>query len=158
MLDAIQVGKGPWANEVSGIVRIGQTMTLVLAIKDEENKFDMMVRNCIAHDGNRAPIELVDSSGCVTRPKLMSRFTKVKNFGSSASVLSFAHFQAFKFPDSTEVHIQCTVQICRQQCEDQCSIHRRKRQAGKGEVREIGLNSVLQVVAVEDLTFHHLRT
>ncbi|GFY59954.1 ZP domain-containing protein [Trichonephila inaurata madagascariensis] len=149
----IQVGKGPWANEVSGIVRIGQTMTLVLAIKDEENKFDMMVRNCIAHDGNRAPIELVDSSGCVTRPKLMSRFTKVKNFGSSASVLSFAHFQAFKFPDSTEVHIQCTVQICRQQCEDQCSIHRRKRQAGKGEVREIGLNSVLQVVAAEDLTF-----
>lgn len=153
----IQVGKGPWANEVSGIVRIGQTMTLVLAIKDEENKFDMMVRNCIAHDGNRAPIELVDSSGCVTRPKLMSRFTKVKNFGSSASVLSFAHFQAFKFPDSTEVHIQCTVQICRQQCEDQCSINRRKRQAlegeGVGEVREIGLNSVLQVVAVEDLTF-----
>ncbi|GIY24572.1 hypothetical protein CEXT_271541 [Caerostris extrusa] len=58
MLDAINVGKGPWANEVSGIVRIGQTMTLVLAIKDEENKFDMMVRNCIAHDGNRAPIEL----------------------------------------------------------------------------------------------------
>ncbi|XP_055942183.1 uncharacterized protein LOC129972179 [Argiope bruennichi] len=149
----IQVGKGPWANEVSGIVRIGQTMTLVLAIKDEENKFDMMVRNCIAHDGNRAPIELVDSSGCVTRPKLMSRFTKVKNFGSSASVLSFAHFQAFKFPDSTEVHIQCTVQICRQQCEDQCSIHRRKRQIGKGEVREIGLNGILQVVAVDDLTF-----
>ncbi|XP_015922589.1 uncharacterized protein [Parasteatoda tepidariorum] len=152
----IQVGKGPWANEVAGIVRIGQTMTLVLAIKDDESKFDMMVRNCIAHDGNRAPIELVDSSGCITRPKLMSRFTKVKNFGSSASVLSFAHFQAFKFPDSTEVHIQCTVQICRHQCEEQCSIHRRrKRQAivGKGEVREIGLNSILQVVAVEDLTF-----
>lgn len=150
----IQVGKGPWANEVSGIVRIGQTMTLVLAIKDDESKFDMMVRNCIAHDGNRAPIELVDSSGCVTRPKLMSRFTKVKNFGSSASVLSFAHFQAFKFPDSTEVHIQCTVQICRHQCDDQCSVHRKKREAeGRGEVREIGLNGMLQVVAVEDLTF-----
>ncbi|KFM73851.1 hypothetical protein X975_00899, partial [Stegodyphus mimosarum] len=83
----------------------------------------------------------------------MSRFTKVKNFGSSASVLSFAHFQAFKFPDSTEVHIQCTVQICRHQCEDQCTVHRRKREAGKGEVREIGLNSILQVVAMEDLTF-----
>ncbi|XP_074596088.1 uncharacterized protein LOC141851266 [Brevipalpus obovatus] len=117
----IQVGKGPWASEVAGIVKIGQTMTMVLAIKDEENKFDMLVRNCIAHDGKRAPIELVDSQGCIVRPKLMSRFTKIKNFGSSATVLSYAHFQAFKFPDSMEVHFQCTIQICRFQCPEQCT-------------------------------------
>jgi hypothetical protein len=28
-----QVGKGPWSSEVSGIVKIGQTMTMVLGIK-----------------------------------------------------------------------------------------------------------------------------
>jgi hypothetical protein len=106
---------------VAGIVKIGQTMTMVLAIKDEENKFDMLVRNCFAHDGKRGPIELVDKSGCITRPKLMSRFTKIKNFGSSATVLSYAHFQAFKFPDSMEVHFQCTIQICRHQCPEQCA-------------------------------------
>ncbi|XP_066146651.1 uncharacterized protein dy [Euwallacea fornicatus] len=117
----IQVGKGPWASEVSGLVKIGQTMTMVLAIKDDDNKFDMLVRNCMAHDGKRAPIQLVDQKGCVTRPKLVSRFTKIKNFGASASVLSYAHFQAFKFPDSMEVHFQCTIQICRYQCPDQCS-------------------------------------
>ncbi|KAG9509988.1 hypothetical protein GZH46_01481 [Fragariocoptes setiger] len=117
----IQVGKGPWASEVAGIVKIGQTMTMVLAIKDEENKFDMLVRNCFAHDGKRGPIELVDKNGCITRPKLMSRFTKIKNFGSSATVLSYAHFQAFKFPDSMEVHFQCTIQICRHQCPEQCN-------------------------------------
>ena len=39
-----QVGKGPYASEVSGIVKIGQTMTMVLGVKDDENKFDMMVR------------------------------------------------------------------------------------------------------------------
>lgn len=117
----IQVGKGPWASEVSGLVKIGQTMTMVLAIKDDDGKFDMLVRNCMAHDGKRAPIQLVDQKGCVTRPKLMSRFTKIKNFGSSASVLSYAHFQAFKFPDSMEVHFQCTIQICRNQCPDQCA-------------------------------------
>ncbi|XP_036232080.2 uncharacterized protein dy [Bactrocera oleae] len=117
----IQVGKGPWASEVSGLVKIGQTMTMVLAIKDDDSKFDMLVRNCVAHDGKRAPIQLVDQRGCVTRPKLMSRFTKIKNFGASASVLSYAHFQAFKFPDSMEVHFQCTIQICRYQCPDQCS-------------------------------------
>lgn len=117
----IQVGKGPWASEVSGLVKIGQTMTMVLAIKDDDSKFDMLVRNCMAHDGKRAPIQLVDQKGCITRPKLMSRFTKIKNFGASASVLSYAHFQAFKFPDSMEVHFQCTIQICRYQCPDQCS-------------------------------------
>lgn len=116
----IQVGKGPWASEVSGLVKIGQTMTMVLAIKDDDQKFDMLVRNCMAHDGKRAPIQLVDQKGCVTRPKLMSKFTKIKNFGASASVLSYAHFQAFKFPDSMEVHFQCTIQICRYQCPEQC--------------------------------------
>lgn len=112
----IQVGKGPWASEVSGIVKIGQTMTMVLAIKDDENKFDMMVRNCVAHDGKRAPIQLVDQNGCVTRPKIMGRFEKIKNFGSSASVVSYAYFQAFKFPDSMNVHFQCVIQVCRYQC------------------------------------------
>jgi hypothetical protein len=119
----IQVGKGPWASEVSGLVKIGQTMTMVLAIKDGDAKFDMLVRNCMAHDGKRAPIQLVDQRGCVTRPKIMSKFVKIKNFGSTASVLSYAHFQAFKFPDSMEVHFQCTIQICRYQCPDQCSDH-----------------------------------
>ena len=34
-------------------MKIGQTMTMVLGVKDDENKFDMMVRNCVAHDGSR---------------------------------------------------------------------------------------------------------
>ncbi|XP_023221838.1 uncharacterized protein LOC111623483 [Centruroides sculpturatus] len=112
----IQVGKGPWANEVSGIVKIGQTMTMVLAIKDDEKKFDMLVRNCIAHDGHRQPIQLVDEYGCVVRPKIMSPFQKIKNFGEAASVMSYAYFQAFKFPDSMNVHFQCVIQVCRREC------------------------------------------
>ena len=107
----IQVGKGPQASEVTGIVKIGQTMTMVLGVKDDENKFDMMVRNCVAHDGQRAPIQLVDERGCVSRPKIMSPFKKVKNFDATANVLAFAYFQAFKFPDSMNVHFQCVVQV-----------------------------------------------
>ena len=71
----------------------------------------MMVRNCVAHDGQRAPIQLVDERGCVTRPKIMSPFKKVKNFDATANVLAFAYFQAFKFPDSMNVHFQCVVQV-----------------------------------------------
>ncbi|XP_043214198.1 collagen alpha-1(X) chain-like [Amphibalanus amphitrite] len=174
----IQVGKGPWASEVSGLVKIGQTMTMVLAIKDDDNKFDMLVRNCVAHDGHRAPIQLVDQAGCITRPKLMSKFTKIKNFGASASVLSYAHFQAFKFPDSMEVHFQCTVQICRYQCPEQCvqgggiapGIEprpanaydappadgydgSRKKRSTPEEARDVGINRVIQVVSTRDLAF-----
>jgi len=117
----IQVGKGPYASEVSGIVKIGQTMTMVLGVKDDESKFDMMVRNCVAHDGQRAPIQLVDEKGCVVREKIMSPFKKLKNFDATANVLSYAYFQAFKFPDSMNVHFQCVVQVCRNSCpEPQC--------------------------------------
>ncbi|XP_076333547.1 uncharacterized protein LOC143237814 [Tachypleus tridentatus] len=171
----IQVGKGPWASEVAGIVKIGQTMTMVLAIKDDENKFDMLVRNCVAHDGKRAPIELVDSRGCIVRPKLMSRFTKIKNFGSSASVLSYAHFQAFKFPDSMDVHFQCTIQICRYECPEHCFypvdaniFHgqkplpgylpvgrpREERDVRFDEMTEVGLNKTIRVISTGDLAFN----
>merc|ERR1719400_1155541 len=51
----------------------------------------------------------------------MSPFKKVKNFDSTANVLSYAYFQAFKFPDSMNVHFQCVVQVCRSSCpEPQC--------------------------------------
>lgn len=112
----IQVGKGPWSSEVAGIVKIGQTMTMVLAIKDDENRFDMLVRNCVAHDGKHQPIQLVDEYGCVARPKIMAKFQKVRNFGPAATVVSYAHFQAFKFPDSMSVHFQCVIQVCRYEC------------------------------------------
>ena len=48
----------------------------------------------------------------------MSKFQKIKNFGSSATVVSYAYFQAFKFPDSMNVHFQCVIQVCRYNCPD----------------------------------------
>ena len=35
----IQVGKGPWSSEVSGIVKIGQTMTMVMGIKVRYSRY-----------------------------------------------------------------------------------------------------------------------
>uniref|UniRef100_T1KMS9 ZP domain-containing protein n=1 Tax=Tetranychus urticae TaxID=32264 RepID=T1KMS9_TETUR len=86
----IQAGKGPFNSEATGLVKIGQTMTMVLAIKDDDGKFDMLVRNCVAHDGHHRPIQLVDEYGCITRPRIMSKFKKIKNFGYSASVASYS--------------------------------------------------------------------
>ena len=66
----------------------------------------------MAHDGSRAPIQLVDEKGCVPqeRQKIMSPFRKVKNFDATANVLSYAYFQVNSsilnegHPDSTYYH------------------------------------------------------
>lgn len=55
--------------------------------------FFCQVRNCVAHDGKKSPIQLVDHRGCVVRPKIMSPFRKVKNFDETANVLAYAYFQ-----------------------------------------------------------------
>ena len=71
------------------------------------------VRNCVAHDGSRAPIQLVDEKGCVSRPKIMSPFRKVKNFDTTANVLSYAYFQVIRIKNishlkPTKIILQCS--------------------------------------------------
>ncbi|KOB77002.1 Uncharacterized protein OBRU01_04770 [Operophtera brumata] len=55
-LDVVQLdfraGKGPWAAPVSGIVPLGSTLTLVVAINDYRGEFDMRVKSCAASDGS----------------------------------------------------------------------------------------------------------
>ena len=116
----IQEGKGPWAREVNRIVPVGQPMTIVVSINDFNGQFDMRVKSCFAHDGIKPPIHLTDEHGCVLRPKMLSAFNKLKDPNGKATVISYSHFYAFKFPDSMNVQIQCTVEVCRHGCPDAC--------------------------------------
>ncbi|CAG9865439.1 unnamed protein product [Phyllotreta striolata] len=116
----IQHGKGPWAPPVSGIVPLGSTLTLVVAINDYRGEFDMRVKSCVASDGGGHVIRLSDESGCVLRPKMISRFLKARGADERASVITYAFFHAFKFPDALSVHIKCKVEICRHGCLDHC--------------------------------------
>lgn len=115
----IQHGKGPWAPPVSGIVPLGSTLTLVVAINDNR-EFDMRVKSCAASDGGGHVIHLSDEFGCVLRPKMISRFLKARIADERASVITYAFFHAFKFPDALSVHIKCKVEICRHGCLDHC--------------------------------------
>ncbi|XP_028968816.1 uncharacterized protein LOC100903585 [Galendromus occidentalis] len=117
----IQEGKGPWARQVSSIVPLGSPLTMVVAIADDNNEFDMRVKSCWAHDGVRPPLHLTDEDGCVLRPKMLTPFLKVKDTqGGRASIVSYSHFYAFKFPDTIEVQMQCVVEICRNGCPKDC--------------------------------------
>ena len=94
-------------------MRISEYLTLAIGIQDQTKKFDMRVINCFATDGVRPAIQLVDEYGSVTRPKIMSDIAKVTNYGDQASLVSYAYFQAFKFLDSVDVHLECSVKICK---------------------------------------------
>ncbi|VEN63034.1 unnamed protein product [Callosobruchus maculatus] len=106
----IQHGKGPWAPPVSGIVPLGSTLTLVVAINDYRGEFDMRVKSCAASDGGGHVIQLSDEFGCVLRPKMISRFLKARQADERATVITYAFFHAFKFPDALSVHIKCKLQ------------------------------------------------
>jgi len=116
----IQHGKGPWANPVTGIVPLGTTLTMVIGINDKQGEFDMRVKSCSANTENSRPIQLSDEHGCVLRPKMISKFMKIAGADTRATVVTYAFFHAFKFPDSMAVHIRCKVEICRYGCPDHC--------------------------------------
>lgn len=83
----------------------------------------MRVKSCIASDGAGHIIKLSDEFGCVLRPKMISRFLKARAPDERATVLTYAFFHAFKFPDALSVHIKCKVEICRHGCLDHCQVH-----------------------------------
>ncbi|CAG5054935.1 unnamed protein product [Parnassius apollo] len=114
----IQTGKGPFAPEANGLVKIGETMTLVVSVTGDAG-FDIFVRECIARDsGNRHVVPLTDSNGCVLKPKLFGAFQKTRDTGNTgASIIAYAYFNAFKFPDEMDLIIQCEVELCKTNCE-----------------------------------------
>lgn len=83
----------------------------------------MRVKSCAASDGGGHIIQLSDEYGCVLRPKMISRFLKARAADERASVITYAFFHAFKFPDALSVHIKCKVEICRHGCLDHCQEH-----------------------------------
>lgn len=82
----------------------------------------MRVKSCAASDGAGHVIKLTDEFGCVLRPKMISRFLKARAPNEKATVITYAFFHAFKFPDALSVHIKCKVEICRHGCLDHCQL------------------------------------
>lgn len=71
-------------------------MTLVVTV-DGDAAFDILVRNCMATDGNPNSgniIQLTDEQGCITKPKLFGNFQMMKNPDPNRpSVVAYAYFK-----------------------------------------------------------------
>ncbi|XP_068970431.1 uncharacterized protein [Bombus flavifrons] len=114
----IQVGRGPFAPTADGLVKIGETMTLVVSVEGDP-AFDLQVRDCIARDESSTnTLQLTDEMGCILKPKLFGAFQKTNDTGNTgASIIAYAYFQAFKFPDVMDLFIECNVELCKTDCE-----------------------------------------
>ncbi|XP_077254633.1 uncharacterized protein LOC143893292 [Temnothorax americanus] len=114
----IQIGKGPFAPAADGLVKIGETMTLVVSVEGDPG-FDLQVRDCLARDeASTNMLQLTDERGCILKPKLFGAFQKTKDTGNTgASIIGYAFFQAFKFPDVMDLYIECNIELCKTNCE-----------------------------------------
>lgn len=115
----VQIGRGPFAPSASGMVKIGELMTMVVAVEGPDH-IDLLVRECVAHDGTqRNPYQLTDENGCVlgSKKKVLGSWQKTRDTGNAQiPVVAYAHFQAFKFPDKNDVYIECEVDLCKNNC------------------------------------------
>ncbi|CAG9792835.1 unnamed protein product [Diatraea saccharalis] len=157
----IQIGRGPFAQEANGLVKIGETMTLVVSVTGDAG-FDIFVRECVARDSeSKHVVPLTDNNGCVLKPKLFGAFQKTRETGNTgASIIAYAYFNAFKFPDEMDLIIQCDVELCKTDC-DACpnpgSLEPRRR---RRDIIHVGNRTIepsttiskgLRVVFAEDL-------
>lgn len=121
----IQLGKGPFANPVDGIVKIGDEMTIVVYSKDGGADYDMLIKNCYAYDSqdleSSTKLQLSDEQGCLLKPKLMNYFLRTRNTANTgADLIAYATMYAFKFPDKMDVFLSCEVELCKGGCDNIC--------------------------------------
>ncbi|XP_059480529.1 uncharacterized protein LOC132199655 [Neocloeon triangulifer] len=122
----IQVGDNPCGSPVKDRVKIGDQLSAVIYVKDGGAQYDILVKDCYAHDTenlnarNASSVQLSDGRGCPRKEKLMGIFRKSQQTCSSgADIVAFAPISAFKFADRPDVFLTCIVELCPGGC-DQC--------------------------------------
>ncbi|XP_053946778.1 uncharacterized protein LOC128855684 isoform X2 [Anastrepha ludens] len=76
--------------------------------------YGIRVANCFAFDKKNISIPLTDDRGCPVDPDIISRFVPNPDGHSAEATLK----SMFKFPEGSEVHLQCDVIQCYGRCMD----------------------------------------
>ncbi|KAJ8963335.1 hypothetical protein NQ318_018806 [Aromia moschata] len=129
----------PTQKEVAENVKIGDPLTLVIAI-DEQDTYGIRITDCLVRDGlGWGEQRLINNEGCPTDSEIMGMF-KYSADRTKASV----HFQAHKFPYTASVYYQCNVKLCTKAddgCDawaPSCGGNRLRRQAKDQPVTDLG--------------------
>lgn len=162
----IQLGKGPFAPSANGLVKIGEVMTLVVSVTGDPG-FDIQVKDCRAKDTTgQNVVYLTDEKGCILKPKLFGAFQKTRNTGNTgSSIIAYAFFNAFKFPDVMDLTLECNVDLCKTDCEvcpepnQQLEPGRRRRRDlyspysyNATEDTSVRVGKIIRVILPEDLS------
>ena len=119
----IQRGHGPFAPAVSGVVPIGEKLTVVIYVRDNDSSFDVHVKDCYAYDTSdyknpsARAIKLTDERGCPVKEKLVQGFFRTRDVRTSgATIIAYGIINAFKFPERMDVFLACNVEVCKGGC------------------------------------------
>ncbi|XP_022223416.2 uncharacterized protein LOC111074789 [Drosophila obscura] len=115
----IQNGYGIGGPRVTGPVRVGDPLTLIIYMRSKYDGFDIVVNDCYAHNGANKRIQLIDQHGCPVDDKLISRFRGSWSDAGVYETQVYAYMKTFRFTGSPALYIECDVRMCHGRCPSQ---------------------------------------
>lgn len=106
---AVLIGTGLGGQPVNQdtLLKIGDPLTLVFYIHQDFKQ--VIVKNCLASNGQVFRIRLTDDNGCPLRPKLLEPF---KRHGNSI----YASLTTFRLDEENTLGLACEVELCTNIC------------------------------------------
>ncbi|XP_031775514.1 uncharacterized protein LOC100872865 isoform X2 [Apis florea] len=90
----------------------GHNYTLRAEISRPDGMYGIKVKSCFAFNKRNSSVQLIDDKGCPVKAQVMTKFIYDRNTGLADATL----FSMFRFSDSTQVHFQCDIAVCRGSC------------------------------------------
>ncbi|XP_050344612.1 uncharacterized protein LOC126769738 [Nymphalis io] len=115
----IRSGYGATGARVTGPVRVGDPLTLLIYMRSAYDGFDIVVNDCFAHNGAAKRIQLIDEYGCPVDDKLISRFRGSWSESGVFETQVYAYMKTFRFTGSPALYIECDVRMCHGRCPSQ---------------------------------------
>ena len=79
--------------------------------------FDIVVNDCVAHNGANKRIQLIDHHGCPYDDKIMSKFQGTWGMdGSVYQTVVYAHMKTFRFTGTPALYVECDIRMCHGRC------------------------------------------
>ncbi|XP_055902651.1 uncharacterized protein LOC129938868 isoform X2 [Eupeodes corollae] len=90
----------------------GRSYTIRAELTKPNATNGIRVSNCFAFDKKNISFPLIDEKGCSVDPKIITTFSPNSDGTSASASLK----SMFKFPEGSEVHLQCDVHQCSTKC------------------------------------------
>ncbi|KAH8023728.1 hypothetical protein HPB51_015268 [Rhipicephalus microplus] len=128
----VRLGYGLSGPRAQGPVTVGDPLTLVITMTSVLRDVDILVSNCVAHNGADQKLQLVDVHGCTLQERLLSAFRGSHSTRAEGGqeVALFAFLKAFRFTGSRALYVECDVHMCHSSCPaQQCSWRQRRKRS-----------------------------